>query len=96
MKNDNYINYVLVGLGVIGVIYFLNSRKKRAIPVTEEQLIAAVEKEEEDKYSTPFVQDYKIVLPADLISKRLREKAAELKAGRFAIQPDKVKAPLFL
>jgi hypothetical protein len=35
-------------------------------------------------------------LPADLISKRLREKAAQLKEGRFAIQPEKVKAPLFI
>lgn len=96
MKNDNYINYVLIGLGVVGVLYYLNSRKKRAIPVTEEQLVAVVEKEEEDKYSTPFVRDYKIVLPADLISKRLKEKAAQLKEGRFAIQPEKVKAPLFL
>jgi hypothetical protein len=96
MKNDNYINYVLIGLGVVGVLYYLNSRKKRTIPVTEEQLVATVQKEEEDKYSTPFVKDYKIVLPADLISKRLREKAAQLRAGRFAIQPEKVKAPLFL
>jgi hypothetical protein len=96
MKNDNYINYVLFGLGVVGVLYYLNSRKKRTIPVTEEQLVVAVQKEEEDKYSVPFREDYKIVMPSDLISKRLREKSAQLKEGRFAIQPDKVKAPLFL
>ena len=73
MKNDNYINYVLIGLGVVGVLYYLNSRKKRAIPVTEEQLVAVVQKEEEDKYRTPFVKDYKIVMPSDLISRRVRE-----------------------
>jgi len=96
MKNDNYINYVLIGLGVVGVLYYLNSRKKRTIPVTEEQLVVAVQKEEEDKYSTPFVKDYKIVMPSDLISRRVREKGEQLRAARFAIQPDKVQAPLFI
>jgi len=96
MKKSNLITFVGIGFTVLGIWYFYQRRKKRTIPVTEEQLIAAIEKEEEDKYSTPFVQDYKIVLPADLISKRLREKAAQLKEGRFAIQPEKVKAPLFI
>jgi len=96
MKNDNYINYVLFGLGVVGVLYYLNSRKKRTIPVTEEQLVVAVQKEEEDKYSVPFREDYKIVMPSDLISKRLKEKAAQLKEGRFAIQPDRVQKPLYI
>ena len=96
MKNNNYINYVLFGLGVIGVLYYLNSRKKRTIPVTEEQLVVAVQKEEENKYSTPFVADYKIVMPSDLISRRVREKGEQLRAGRFAIQLDKVQAPLFI
>ena len=96
MKNDNYINYVLIGLGVVGVLYYLNSRKKRTIPVTKEQIVAAVQKEEENKYSTPFVANYKIVMPSDLISKRLREKSAKLRAGRFEIQPDRVQDPLYI
>jgi hypothetical protein len=96
MKNDNYINYVLIGFGVVGVLYYLNSRKKRTFPVTEEQLVVAVQKEEEDKYSTPFVKDYKIVMPSDLISRRVREKGEQLRAGRFAIQPDKVQVPLYI
>ena len=96
MKNDNYINYVLVGLGVIGVWYYFKNRNNKPTPVTEEQIITAVVKEEEDKYSTPFVNEYKIVMPSDLIKKRVREKGEQLRAGRFAIQPDKVQAPLYL
>lgn len=96
MKNDNYINYVLVGLGVIGVWYYLKNRSTKATPVTEEQIVAAVVQEEEDKYSTPFVNEYKIVMPSDLISKRLREKSEQLRAGRFAIQSERVQDRLFL
>lgn len=96
MKNDNYINYVLLGLGVIGVWYYLKNRNSKATPITEEQIIAAVVKEEEDKYSTPFVNDYKIVMPSDLISKRVREKSEKLRAGRFAIQPERVQDPLYI
>ena len=96
MKNDNYINYVLVGLGVIGVWYYLKNRNNKPTPVTKEQIITAVVKEEEDKYSTPFVNEYKIVMPSDLISKRVREKSAKLRAGRFAIQPERVQDPLYI
>ena len=35
-------------------------------------------------------------MPSDLIKKRVREKGEQLRAGRFAIQPDKVQAPLYL
>jgi hypothetical protein len=35
-------------------------------------------------------------MPADLVSKRVKEKAAVLTAGRYEIQPDKVQAPLFI
>lgn len=96
MKNDNYINYVLLGLGVIGVWYYLKNRNSKNTPITEEQIVASVVKEEENKYSTPFVNEYKIIMPSDLISKRVREKAAELRAGRFAIQPERVQEPLYI
>lgn len=96
MKNDNYINYVLLGLGVIGVWYYFKNRNSKPTPITEEQIVAAVVKEEEDKYSTPFKADYKIVMPSDLISKRVREKSEKLRAGRFAIQPERVQDPLYI
>lgn len=94
MKNDNYINYVLLGLGVIGILYYLKNRNNKPAPITEEEIVAEVIKEEEDKYSTPFKADYKIVMPSDLISRRVREKSEQLRAGRFAIQSQRVKQPL--
>ena len=71
---------------------YQNNKKK----VTTQDLIVDVLKEEQDKYSTPFKAEYNIVMPADLVSKRVREKGEQLRAGRFEIQPDKVQAPLFI
>jgi hypothetical protein len=96
MKKDNFITYVLLGIGALGVLYYFKNRKKQVKPITQGELVTMVIKEEEDKYSTPFVKDYRIVMPSDLISRRVREKGEQLRAGRFAIQEDKVQEPLYL
>jgi hypothetical protein len=96
MKKDNFITYVLLGVGALGILYYFKNRKKRVKPITQGELVTAVIKEEEDKYSTPFVNEYKIVMPSDVISKRVREKSAKLRAGRFAIQEEKIQNPLYL
>ena len=96
MKKDNFITYVLLGVGALGVWYYFKNRKNKIKPVTQGELVTAVIKEEEDKYSTPFVNEYRIVMPSDLISKRVREKSAKLTAGRYAIQEEKIQNPLYL
>jgi hypothetical protein len=94
MKKDNFIYWVLGGVGAVALWYYYNSNKKKS--VSTQDLIVDVLKEEEDKYSTPFIVEYNIVMPADLVSTRVREKGEQLRAGRFEIQPDKVQAPLFI
>ena len=94
MKKDNFIYWVLGGIGAIALWYYYNNNKMKS--VTTQDLIVDVLKEEEDKYSTPFKAEYNIIMPADLVSKRVREKGEQLRAGRFEIQPDKVQAPLFI
>jgi len=94
MKKDNFIYWVLGGIGAVALFYYYNNNKKKS--VTTQDLMVDVLKEEQDKYSTPFKAEYNIVMPADLVSKRVREKGEQLRAGRFAIQPDKVQAPLYL
>jgi hypothetical protein len=94
MKKDNFIYWVLGGVGAIALWYYYNNNKNKS--VTTQDLVVDVLKEEQDKYSTPFLVDYNIIMPSDLVSKRVREKAEQLRAGRFAIQPDKVQAPLFI
>ena len=55
MKKDNFIYWVLGGIGAVALWYYYNNNKKKS--VTTQDLIVDVLKEEEDKYSTPFKAD---------------------------------------
>jgi len=94
MKKDNFIWWVLGGFGAVALWYYYQNNKKKSVSTKE--LVVDVLQEEQDKYSTPFKAEYNIIMPADLVSKRVKEKAAVLTAGRYEIQPDKVQAPLFI
>jgi hypothetical protein len=94
MKKDNFIWWVLGGVGAVALWYYYQNNKKKS--VTTKELVVDVLQEEQDKYSTPFKAEYNIIMPADLVSKRVKERAAVLTAGRYEIQPDKVQAPLFI
>ncbi len=94
MKKDNFIWLVLGGVGAIALYYYYQNNKKKS--VSTQDLVVDVLQEEQDKYSTPFQAEYKIIMPSDMISAKVRAKAEELRAGRFAIQPEKVQAPLYI
>lgn len=94
MKKDNFIWWVLGGVGAVALWYYYKNNSKKTI--TQGDVVSAVIQEENDKYSTPFQAEYKIVMPSDLVSKRVKEKAAELTAGRYEIQPQRVEAPLYI
>lgn len=94
MKKDNFIWWVLGGVAAATLWYYYKNNSKKTI--TEGDVVAAVIQEENDKYSTPFQAEYKIVMPSDLVSKRVKEKAAVLTAGRYEIQPQRVEAPLYI
>lgn len=94
MKKDNFIWWALGGIGALALYYHYQNNKTKS--VSTQDLVVDVIKEEQNKYSTPFLVDYNIIMPSDLVSKRVREKGEQLRAGRFAIQPDKVQAPLFI
>ncbi len=94
MKKDNFIWWVLGGVGAVALWYYYKNNNKKTI--TQGDVVAAVIQEENDKYSTPFKAEYNIVMPSDLVSKRVKEKAAVLTAGRFEIQPERVQPPLYM
>jgi hypothetical protein len=94
MKKDNFIWWVLGGVGAVAFWYYYQNNKKKS--VTTQDLVVDVLKEEQDKYSTPFQAEYKIVMPSDMVSAKVKAKSAALRAGRFAIQPEKVQAPLYI
>lgn len=95
MKKDNFIWWVLGGVAAATLWYYYKNNKNNK-SVTTEDLIVDVLQEEQDKYSTPFQAEYKIVMPSDLVSQRVKEKAAILTAGRYEIQPQRVEAPLYI
>lgn len=95
MKKDNILLYVLLGAGALGLWYYYKNRnKKRAVTITD--ITNEVAKEEAIKFPEPFLADYNIVMPSDLVSKRVQEKAAVLTQGRYEIQNDKIQDPLFI
>ncbi len=94
MKKDNFIWWVLGGVGAVALWYYYNNNKKKNI--TTQDLVVDVLQEEQDKYSTPFKAEYNIVMPSDLVSKRVKEKAALLTAGRYEIQPERAQPPLYM
>jgi hypothetical protein len=94
MKKDNFIWWVLGGVGAVALWYYYKNNSKKTI--TQGDVVAAVIQEENDKNSTPFKAEYNIVMPSDLVSKRVKEKAAVLTAGRFEIQPERVQPPLYM
>ena len=95
MKKENTLLYVLLGAGAIGLWYWYkkNNAKKE---VVEANLVAEVIKEEQDKYNTPFNAQYRIVMPYQMVSKKVKEKAAILTQGRYAPVPEHIKEPLYI
>jgi hypothetical protein len=64
---------------------------KDAVALTKE-----VVSEEASKFSDAVKKQYDIIMPSDLVSKKVKKKAAKLTEGRFAIQEEKVKEPVKL
>ena len=95
MKKDNFLLYVLLGAGALGLWYYYKNRNKNE-PLTITDINTQVMNEEAIKFPQPFLADYNIVMPSDLVSKRVKEKAAQLTAGRYEIQNDKINDPLFI
>lgn len=97
MNKNNTLLYLVLGVGALGAWYWYKKNKaKNEIKQDGEDLLAVVIKEEEDKYGTPFNKEYRIVMPYQMVSKKVKEKGVELTKGRFAIQPEKVKEPLYI
>ena len=95
MKKDNFLLYVLLGVGALGAWYWYKNRNKKQ-DLTIADINAEVTQPEAIQFPAPFLADYNIVMPSDLVNKSVREKAAQLTAGRYEIQNDKIQDPLFI
>lgn len=94
MKKDNLIWWIVGGIGAFALYrYYRKNNLKKA----EVNLLDEVLKEEEMAYDRgSFLARYNVVLPADMVSKKVKAKGEELRQGRFAIQPQRINAPVYI
>lgn len=97
MKAEDFLLGVLAG----AVGYHLWSRmqdKKQSTSAMSDQVALAkqVVGEEAAKFNNVVQKQYDILMPSDLISKKVRKRAKELTEGRYSIDPSKVTQPVSL
>lgn len=94
MKKDNLIWWVIGGIGAYALYrYYQNKAKK---PLDDSKVVDIVVAEEADKYPEQMLSQYNILLPVDMVSKKVKAKGEELRAGRYALQPQRIKNPVSL
>lgn len=94
MKWTNFLFGVLVG-GIAAHIWHRKDwKKKNSSEAKMSEVTADVIQEESNKFSGVLKKQYDIVMPSDQISKKVRQKANELTAGRNTVRRDRVKPPV--
>lgn len=93
MKYGQLILGVLIGAVGMHLLhkrgYMSNNPKK-----TAEEVVVDVKEEEKAKYAAPIKKKFDIVMPSDLVSKKVRQKAKALTQGRYEVDLNKVKDPV--
>lgn len=88
--------------GILGVYLWRQFRKKStksASDLTIKDAVAITKEvvaEEAGKFSDAVKKQYDIIMPSDLVNKKVRQKAKKLTQGRYTIQEEKVKEPVNL
>ena len=91
-----------VAAGILGVYIWRRMSAKAGknpadLTVSEMAVVAKdVVQEEGGKFGEALKKEYDIVMPADQVSNKVRQKAKELTRGRYAIDPEKIKQPVSL
>lgn len=90
---------LLIGAIIGGVAYhfWLKSKRKNEAKNAEATTMVAVQElvsEQSGRFSPALKKEYDIVLPADMVSKKVRKKAKELTKGRYSVSVKDVKSPV--
>ncbi len=87
---------LFLGALIGGVAFYLwnESRKKKNPTELVVDTIKEVKKEEERKYPDVVKKKFDIVMPSDLVAKKVRAKGKDFTERRYAIDLNKVKEPL--
>jgi hypothetical protein len=95
MKKDNFIWWIVGGIAAYALYRYY--KNKNVVKVNDSiNLVEEVLDEEEIKYPEPFLAQYNLVLPADMVSKRVKAKGEELRSGRYAIQAQRINEPVYI
>jgi hypothetical protein len=94
MKKDNLIWWIVGGIAAYALYRYY--KNKNEVQMNEANIMAEVVNEEENKYPNSLLAQYNIILPVDMVSKKVKAKGEELRAGRFALQPQRIKNPVSL
>lgn len=86
----------IIGALAGAIAYHLWSQAKAGNPpkISIQDLATDVKAEEAKKYENVMERQYKIVMPSDMINKKVREKADRLTAGRYSVDVLNEKAPV--
>jgi hypothetical protein len=93
MKKDNLIWWILGGAGALTLYYYY--KNKNSVKASEVSA-ATILVEESAKYSNPLLAQYNIMMPVDIVTKKQQAKKEQLTQGRYAIQPQRIQAPLYI
>ena len=86
---------ILIGI-LIGVVaaHLWNMQKRKKNNPGSNILVKDVIDEEAIKYSNPLSQKYDIVMPSDIVSKKLKQRADKITADRYKYDKNKIKNPV--
>jgi len=94
MKKDNLIWWIIGGIGAYALYRYYQNKGKKSLD--DSKVLDIVVAEEANKYPVQLKAQYNIVLPVDMVSKKVKAKGEELRAGRYALQPQRINKPFSL
>lgn len=92
MKYGQFILGLLAGATVMHILHKKGYMSNK--PKTTTEMIVDIKEEEKAKYPDPIKKKYDIVMPSDLVSKKVRQRAKDLTRGRYEVDLNKVKEPV--
>lgn len=99
MKLGTFILGVLAG-GIAAHIWHKKDwAKNKAATLTPEEtgkVVVDVIKEESVNFSDALKRDFDVIMPSDVISKKVAAKAKQFTEGRYAVDLTKAKSPYYI
>jgi hypothetical protein len=73
---------VLIGLGIVGYLWYKNKKRKESLPKSVEEAVAMATEKEKQNYTPAFLAQYNIVMPPNQASKAVKQAAFEMQEAR--------------